>query len=122
MSLATSLSRTRGDIKHPQEAEIDAWVSEQVDTVFKPTCEAALSKGASFVHCTISACAFTHTRAWCMSPDLVEHQAVSDEITKCFRVKIAALGFATCEVVEAGRGAGGWTWSLKASWPRVPKR
>mmetsp|Transcript_15017 Transcript_15017/g.38924 ORF Transcript_15017/g.38924 Transcript_15017/m.38924 type:complete len:123 (-) Transcript_15017:289-657(-) len=122
MSLATSLSRTSNDIKHPLKAEIDAWVSEQVDTVFKPGCEAALSKGASSVHCTISACAFTHTRAWCMSPALVEYQAVSDEITKCFRVKIAALGFATCEVVEAGRGAGGWSWSLKASWPRVPKR
>jgi len=123
MSFAAFISRASSDIKHQLDAEIDAWVSEQVDNVFKPACQEAASKGATSVHCTSD----VSIKASSMSLAFVNQQGVLDEFTKCFHAKISALGFAAC-YVESGSHALHWVdahqqwgykWSLKASWPRV---
>mmetsp|Transcript_88255 Transcript_88255/g.252877 ORF Transcript_88255/g.252877 Transcript_88255/m.252877 type:complete len:116 (+) Transcript_88255:69-416(+) len=115
MSFAASLSRTSSDIKHQREEEIDAWVSKQVDTLFKPACQAAASQGAFFVQCT----SIAFKPAVSLSPAL--ENVVSDEIKECFLTKIFALGFANWEVKDA-RNCDGFRWSLWAELPHVPKR
>jgi len=110
MSFAVSLSRRSSDIKHQHEAEIDAWVSAQVDKTFKPACDAAASKGATSAQCTST----PFTQVGSMSTAFVDEQGVAEAVTKCFFAKLAALGFAT---FWAGRN--GWYWILSASWPGV---
>mmetsp|Transcript_124883 Transcript_124883/g.399250 ORF Transcript_124883/g.399250 Transcript_124883/m.399250 type:complete len:194 (+) Transcript_124883:142-723(+) len=129
MSFAASLLRTNSDITRQFHAEIDAWVSQQVDKTFKPACDAAARKGASSAFCTSG----PFRQVGSMSPMFMneqEQQDVLDAVTTCFLAKLAALGFATCGAKPSGlalhpvdgRNQLGYRWSLSASWLGVPEQ
>jgi len=128
MAFAASLVCTSSDIKHQHDAEIDAWVSEQVDKTFKPACQSAASTGATFVQCTRDV--FTEFQAEGMSPAFANERGVLEAVTTCFRAKLVALGLSTCEAERHndiwhridGRTQLGYRWSLSASWPGVAEQ
>jgi len=124
MAFAASRLLTSGE--HQHDAEIDAWVSEEVDNVFKPACQAAASTGATSVQCTLG----EFTKVLAMSPAFGNEQGVLDAVTTCFCSKLAGLGLSACEARPGGYGF--WLvdgqhqhvyrWHLKASWLGVPEQ
>mmetsp|Transcript_51747 Transcript_51747/g.146544 ORF Transcript_51747/g.146544 Transcript_51747/m.146544 type:complete len:193 (-) Transcript_51747:77-655(-) len=128
MAFAASLPRMSSDIQHRLNAEIEAWVSEQVDRTFKRACQAAASNGDTSVQCTSGI--FRQAKTESMSTAFANQQRVVDAVTTCFCTKLAALGLSACEAEP--RDSGEWffdgglrygtKWNLKASWLGVPEQ